>query len=136
MREYYVDDPRALARLNNASGKVAGKWLETFPTSWWPTFHDTAFIMALRLRCGMHVSVPGQHCMHTKLKDREARCEKCLDTCGDHAICCGFGGHLFIRHTALNNVLVEAGCAAGYTAHCEQVVPELAQFKLKDGGSI
>ena len=118
-----MDDPRALARLNSASGKVAGKWLEAFPSSWWPTFHDTSFIMALRLRCGLHVSVLGQHCMHTKLKDRQANCEKCLDVWGDHAISCAFGGHLFTRHTAVNNVLLEAGRAAGYTCHCEQVVP-------------
>ena len=133
LRDDYNNDPRALARLNSASGKVAGKWLEAFPTAWWPTFHDTSFIMALRLRCGMHVSVLGQHCMHTKLKDRDVKCEKCLDVWGDHAISCGFGGHLFTRHTAVNNVLAEAGRAAGYTVHCEQVVPELTQFILKDG---
>ena len=137
LRDNYSDGPRALARLNSASGRVAGKWLEVFPSSWWPTFHDTSFIMALRLRCGMHVSAPGQHCMHAKLKDREVKCDTCLDVWGDHCISCGFGGHLFTRHTAVNNVLVEAGRAAGYTVHCEQVVPELAQRKLKSGvGSI
>ena len=81
----------------------------------------------------MHVSVLGQHCMHTKLKDQEAKCEKCLDVWGDHAICCGFGGHLFARHSGVNQVLLEAGRAAGYVGHCEQVVPELAQRVLKSG---
>ena len=27
LRDSYVNDPRAIARLNSASGKVAGKWL-------------------------------------------------------------------------------------------------------------
>ena len=76
LRDLYVGDPRSLARLNSASGKVAGKWLEAFPASWWPVFHDTSSIMALRFRCGIHVSEFGQHCMHTKLKDRHACCEQ------------------------------------------------------------
>ena len=33
----------------------------------------------------------------------------------------------------MNQVLLEAGRAAGYVGHCEQVVPELAQRVLKNG---
>ena len=134
LRDYYVNDERSLARLNSASGKICGKWLDAFPQSWWPQFHDTSFIMALRFRCGMKVSTSGQKCMHTKIKDRSVVCEKCLDCWGDHAISCGFGGHLFTRHGGLNHILCEAGRVAGYVAHCEQVVPELAQVTTSSEG--
>ena len=75
LRDFYVSDPRALGRLNSASAKVSGKWLDAFPQSWWPQFHDTSFIMALRFRCGMKVSAGGQKCMHTKIKDSTYVCE-------------------------------------------------------------
>ena len=74
--------------------------------------------------------------MHTKSKDKPVQCEVYLDEWGDHTVICGCGAHLFVRHTALNHILVEAGRAAGYTAFCEQVVPELCQVKENDEGNM
>ena len=56
-------------------------------------------------------------------------------TCGN-CVTCGIGGHSFTRHGALNQILAEAGRAAGYTALLEQVIPELAQVKVHEDGSI
>ena len=136
LRELLVHDERQLARLNSCSGPIAGKWLSMFPQSWWPDFEDSSFIMALRFRCGMQVSVPGQTCKHAKIKERSVICEQCLDKYGDHAISCCFGGHTFTRHGAINNVIAEAGRAAGYTAYCEQVVPELCQVMVLSTGAV
>ena len=78
----------------------------------------------------------GQLCMHTKGKDQLEYCEECLDTWGDHAVICKCGAHLFVRHSALNHVLAEAGRAAGYTAFLEQVVLELCQTKEDTEGNV
>ena len=134
LRELLAHDERQLARLSSCSGPVAGKWLGMFPQSWWPDFEDSSFIMALRFRCGMRVSAPGQTCKRAKIKDRLVVCEQCLDPYGDHAISCGYGSHLFTRHGAINNVIADAGRVAGYTAYCEQVVPELCQVMVLSTG--
>ena len=136
LREVLAHDERQLARLNSSSGPIAGKWLGMFPQSWWPEFEDSSFIMALRFRCGMQVSVPGQTCKHAKVKDRLEICEQCMDQYGDHAISCCYGGHLFTRHGAINNVIADAGRVAGYTAYCEQVVPELSQVMVLSTGMV
>ena len=92
--------------------------------------------MALRFRCGMQVSVPGQTYKHAKVKDRLEICEQCMDQYGDHATSCCYGGHLFTRHGAINNVIADAGRVAGYTAYCEQVVPELSQVMVLSTGMV
>ena len=57
LRVDYHGDSRQLARLNSCSGQVAGKWLQAFPSSWWPKFTDDLFVMAVRFRCGMRLSL-------------------------------------------------------------------------------
>ena len=53
---------------------------------------------------------------------------------GDHAVCCGIGGHLFTRHGAIHAVIADAGRAAGYTVYSEQVIPELCQIVKNAAG--
>ena len=43
---------------------------------------------------------------------------------------------MFTRHGAINSVIAEAGRAAGYTAYCEQVVPELCQVMVLSTGVV
>lgn len=136
LRDLLVHDERQLARLNSCSGLVAGRWLSMFPASWWPKFEDSYYIMALRFRRGLILAPAGQKCMHVKVKDRQVRCEQCMDGFGDHAVSCSFGGHLFTRHGAINCVVAEAGRVAGYTAYSEQVVPELCQVVVQTGGVV
>ena len=114
LRSEYGLGSRHLARLNSASGAVAGKWLDAFPSSWWPAFSDESFIMALRFRSGIPVVASGRTCSHAKCNDKDVFCGTVLDVWGDHCVTCGIGGHLFTRHGALNNVLGDAGRAAGY----------------------
>ena len=57
-----------------------------------------------------------------------------MDPFGDHAVMCGIGGHYFTRHSAVNDVLVQAGRAAGYVALQEQVIPELMQSQVDSRG--
>ena len=135
LRDRYVGAPRNLARLNSCSGNVSSKWLQSSPSSWWPTFSDDSFIMALRFRCGIQVVPVGQKCAHCKLSVGHAMCKEDLDIYGDHCVTCGIGGHRFTLHGALNQILAEAGRAAGYTALLEQVIPELAQVKVLEDGS-
>ena len=79
LRASYTPTSRHTARLNSASGPAAGKWLDAFPSSWWPEFSDEAFIMALRFRSGIPIVAPGQFCMHHKCKDDGTTCGGELD---------------------------------------------------------
>ena len=56
LRDRYIADPRSLARLSSCSGNVSGKWLQAFPSSWWPEFSNDVFIIVLRFRCGIQSS--------------------------------------------------------------------------------
>ena len=127
---------RHLARLNSCSGKVAGKWLSAFPSSWWPEFADDHFIMALRFRAGISVVRPGHVCQHHSARDADLECNQIMDVHGDHCIICGIGGHLFMRHDAVNHILAEAARASGYTALMEQTIPELVSVKSLADGSV
>ena len=70
--------------------------------------------------------------MHSASRDQGELCGKVLDRCGDHAVC-NIGPDIFARHSRINGVLAQAGRDAGYAALLEQVVPELALKRLKDG---
>ena len=45
LRSAYDPHSRHIARLNSASGAAAGKWLDAFPSSWWPEFPDDFFLL-------------------------------------------------------------------------------------------
>lgn len=92
--------------------------------------------MVLRFRCGIQVVPVGQNCARCKLSVDHAMCNEDLDVYGDHYVTCGIGGYRFIRHGVLNQILAEAGRAAGYTAFLERFIPELAQVKVREDGSI
>jgi hypothetical protein len=108
---------------------MSGKWLSAFPSSWWPKISDEEFVLSLRFRCGIPVVRPNQTCMHASCKDKTRICGKVMDIWGDHCVVCQFGGHPFIRHGALNNIVAEAGRAAGYVALIEQVVPDFSTIR-------
>ena len=138
LRVEYDGDSRQLARLNSCAGFGAGKWLQAFPSSWWPKFTDDVFVMAVRFRCGMRLSLQCYQCMHSSCKDNGEKliCGKDCDRFGDHPATCAIGGHFFSRHTALNHVLGQAGRGAGYQVLLEQVVPEFARWKKKKDGVV
>ena len=130
-RDRTIVAERQKARLKSCSGPAAGKWLDAFPSSWWPKFSDEAFVMALRFRGGIPVGRSGLGCQHERCNG-EGPCGKSLDIYGDHCIVCGIGGHLFTRHGAVNNVLMEAGRSAGYAVLSEQVIPAFARVKVRE----
>ena len=132
LRELLVRDKRQLARLNSCFGQMSGKWISAFPCSWWPKMSDEEFILGLRFRCGIRVVQPNQKCMHASCKDKTRICNKVMDVWGDHCVVCQFGGHPFIRHGALNNIVAEAGRAAGYVALIEPVIPDFST--VRDNG--
>ena len=117
---------RSLARLNACSGPVSGRWLTSFPLSWWREFPDDVFIMSLRFRLGVPVVPAGLRCYHAQCKDQDTFCDEPLDEMGDHAVACNIGAYVSCRHSALNHTLAQAGRDAGYAVLFEQVVPELA----------
>ena len=125
---------RQLARLNSCGGITSGKWLAAFPASWWPECHDGPFVMALRFRCGLRVTPSPHSCMHASIKNKSEMCEKAMDIYGDYTVTCGIGTHIFTRHSAVNEILLQAGRAAGYVALSEQVIPELMQKRTESGG--
>ena len=143
LRAAYHDDERhgerQLVKLNSCSGKVSGKWLQSFPCSWWPKMTDDIFIMAIKFRSGIRICEGLNQCMHCSCKVEKdvvkTPCGKDLDPHGDHAVNCPIGGHFFTRHTSLNDVLVQAGRAAGYQVLIEQVVPDFARWKRKEDGT-
>ena len=119
MRDMLAGDLRQLSRLNSSSGPCAGKWLDSFPSSWWPEFPDDSFLFALRFRTGVPVVGVGNTCHHCRLKDRKserAECGKHLDIWGDHAVICAIGGHLFTRSRSTRGVccFVRTNCARTY----------------------
>ena len=99
------------------------------------------FVLTVKFRCGILVSREGNQCMHVSCKiDEEGTkkepCGKALDTLGDHAASCATGGHLFSRHGGLNNIVADAGRAAGYQVLMEQVVPDFARWKRNRSGEL
>ena len=110
--------------MNSCSGQVYGKSLSSFPSSWWPLIPDEIFVVALRFRCGIPIVQPLQNCNRCSVKDKNRTCGKVLDIWGDHCVVCQFGGHMFTRHNALNQILADVGRAAGYVALMEQIIPD------------
>ena len=74
--------------------------------------------------------------MHTSISKKKDHCEKVTDRFGDYAVICGMGAHIFTRHTALNNVLLQVGRAVGYVALEEQVIPEMLQSQKDSKGGV
>ena len=89
--------------------------------------------MALRFRCGLRVTPSPQSCMHASIKNKSEVCRKAMDIYGDHAVTCGIVAHIFTRHSAVNEILLQAGRAAGYVALSEQVILELMQKRTELG---
>ena len=55
----YDDEHRQRAKLNSCGGPVSGKWLNVFPSKWWPRMTDDIFVLAVKFRCGIPVCREG-----------------------------------------------------------------------------
>ena len=137
----YDDPHRQIAKLNSCCGSVSGKWLQGFPSAWWPRMTDDIFVLGVKFRCGIPICREGDQCMHISCKIDDSGvpkvpCGKPLDKLGDHAASCATGGHLFSRHGGLNTIVADAGKAAGYQVLMEQVVPDFARWKKNRSGVV
>ena len=68
-----------------------------------------------------------------KVQDSEAVCGVCLDELGDHVVMCNVGAFVSVRHSCVNDVILQAGREAGYAALSEQVIHEFGRYNCKRG---
>ena len=64
----YDDPHRQIAKLNSCCGSVSGKWLQGFPSAWWPRMTDDIFVLGVKFRCGIPICREGDQCMYLSCK--------------------------------------------------------------------
>eukprot|EP00973_Karenia_brevis_P025932 3578193-Karenia_brevis.AAC.1 len=94
------------ARLRSCGGTGAGAFLLSPASPDAGTeLLDGALAFALRWRLGSATVARGTHCQISCHARRGAVCGATLDSFGDHAAVCKYGGYKTIRHSRLVRVL-------------------------------
>jgi len=65
-----INDPHRSFETADTHMNNIGKWLQGFPSAWWPRMTDDIFVLAVKFRCGIPICRDGDQCMRISCKSR------------------------------------------------------------------